>query len=308
MNQSNNASVVWFFSDGKPGHVNQTQGLIQALSNNIEVQGFELKPVSFIKALFFWLFKIYPAGNNLPKPDLIIGAGHSVHASMLAARRARGGKAIVLMKPSLPMSWFDLCIVPEHDGVMEKENVLLTQGALNRVIPSQDKQQDFGIILIGGPSSHYGWDDVSLIDRIKTVIEKAPNVQWVLATSRRTPVSLEERLNKLSYPNIKIVPWQETDADWLPTQLQKAGYAWITEDSVSMVYEAITSGAICGLFDMPRKANSRVAKGIDKLIADEFITPFKIWQEKGECVQGNKQLNEAERCADWVNEHILKNS
>ena len=300
MNQSNNASVVWFFSDGKPGHVNQTQGLIQALSNDIEVQGFELKPVSFIKALFFWLFKIYPAGNNLPKPDLIIGAGHSVHASMLAARRARGGKAIVLMKPSLPMSWFDLCIVPEHDGVMEKENVLLTQGALNRIVPSQDKQQDVGIILIGGPSPHYGWDNASLVECIKTVIDREESIHWVLTTSRRTPVSLEEQLNKLSDSNIKVVPWQETDADWLPAQLQKARYAWVTEDSVSMVYEAITSGAICGLFDMPRKTGSRVAKGVDKLIADGFITPFKAWQEQGELVKNNKQLNEAVRCADLL--------
>ncbi len=300
MSQSNNASVVWFFSDGKPGHVNQTQGLIQALSNDIEVQGFELKPVSFIKALFFLLFKIYPAGNNLPKPDLIIGAGHSVHASMLAARRARGGKAIVLMKPSLPMSWFDLCIVPEHDGVMEKENVLLTQGALNRIVPSQDKQQDVGIILIGGPSPHYGWDNASLVECIKTVIDREESIHWVLTTSRRTPVSLEEQLNKLSDSNIKVVPWQETDADWLPAQLQKARYAWVTEDSVSMVYEAITSGAICGLFDMPRKTGSRVAKGVDKLIADGFITPFKAWQEQGELVKNNKQLNEAVRCADLL--------
>ena len=148
MSQSNNARVVWFFSDGKPGHVNQTQGLIQALSNKIELQVFELKPVSFIKALVSWLFKNFPVGNDLPAPDLIIGAGHAVHLSILAAQRVKGGKTVVLMKPSLPMSWFDLCIIPEHDGVAEKENVLLSQGALNRITPSKEKEQDFGIILI----------------------------------------------------------------------------------------------------------------------------------------------------------------
>ncbi|MDH5190017.1 MAG: mitochondrial fission ELM1 family protein [Gammaproteobacteria bacterium] len=306
MSQSNNAKVVWYFSDGKPGHVNQTLGLIQALSKKIELQSFEFKPVSFIKALLFWLLKMFPATNTLPSPDLIIGAGHSVHLSMLAARRARGGKAIVLMKPSLPLIWFDLCIIPEHDGVDEKGNVLLTRGALNRIVPSRDKQQDFGIMLIGGPSPHYDWDDASLVERIKAVVEKETGIHWILTTSRRTPASLGERLNKLSYSNIKIVPWQETDADWLPAQLSKAAYVWITEDSVSMIYEAITSGANCGLLDMLRKSDGRLAKGVDKLVTDGFITPFKAWQEKGELVHNNKQLNEAVRCAEWINENIIR--
>lgn len=304
MNQSNNASVVWFFSDSKPGHVNQTQGLIQALSNKTELQVFKLKPVPFLKVLFNWVFRKYPDGINLPAPDLIIGAGHSVHLSMLAASRARGGKTVVLMKPSLPMTWFDLCIVPEHDDAGERGNVLVTQGALNRVVPSQDKELDFGVILIGGPSQHYGWDDDSLIDRIKTVVEKETETNWVLTTSRRTPHSLEQRLDELEYSNIKIVPWQATDENWLPAQLRKAYYAWITEDSVSMVYEAITSGAICGLFDISRKSGSRVAKGVDKLITDGLITTYKAWQAKGELIANNRQLNEAARCADWIMKNI----
>jgi hypothetical protein len=163
-------------------------------------------------------------------------------------------------------------------------------------------------MLIGGPSPHYGWDDASLVERIKIVVEKEASINWVLTTSRRTPDSLEERLNKLTNLNIKVVSWRETNADWLPAQLQKAGYAWITEDSVSMVYEAITSGAVCGLFDMPCKSSSRVAKGIDKLIADKFVTPFKVWQEKGEFANNNKQLNEAVRCADWIEKNILVSS
>ena len=304
MSQSSNAKVVWFFSDNKPGHVNQTRGLIQALADKIELQSYELRPVSFIKALTGWLFKIDFFGHNLPAPDLIIGAGHSVHFSMLAAQRARKGKTIVLMKPGFPMSWFDLCIIPEHDGVNEGKNVFVSKGALNKIVPSQDKAPDFGLLLIGGPSLHYAWDDTSLMERIKTVVEKEADINWELTTSRRTPDSFTEKLARLAYPNLKIVPWQETDADWLPTQLEKAATVWITEDSVSMIYEALTSGAACGLFDMPRKRDSRVVRGIDKLIADAFITSFKVWQKKGKLQKNNMCLNEADRCANWVIENI----
>ena len=99
-----------------------------------------------------------------------------------------------------------------------------------------------------------------------------------------------------------------TEPYWLPAQLQNVGYVWITEDSVSMVYEAITSGAVCGILDMPRKVNSRVTKGIDALIKDGFITPFNIWQEKSELEKNSKQLNEAARCEDWSLKNRLMSS
>ena len=37
------------------------------------------------------------------------------------------------MKPSLPRRWFDLCIVPQHDGVAADAHTLVTEGALNRI-------------------------------------------------------------------------------------------------------------------------------------------------------------------------------
>ncbi len=37
------------------------------------------------------------------------------------------------MKPNFPLSWFDHVIIPEHDGVTEQGNVIVTQGALNPI-------------------------------------------------------------------------------------------------------------------------------------------------------------------------------
>ena len=115
--------IVWRFSDGRRGHDNQSLGLIEALSTllSLEVHTVEIAACSIGVIDFFR--RRFPAADNLPAPQLIIGAGHATHWPMLAARRERGGRIVVLMKPSLPRAWFDLCIIPKHDGVREAASV-----------------------------------------------------------------------------------------------------------------------------------------------------------------------------------------
>ncbi|NIO88165.1 MAG: nucleoside-diphosphate sugar epimerase, partial [Candidatus Aminicenantes bacterium] len=79
----------------------------------------------------------------------IIGAGHGTHFPMLCAQRARGGKTIVIMKPGLPYSWFDYCLIPEHDKPPRKKNIITTRGAINTITPTNNHSIDQGMIMIG---------------------------------------------------------------------------------------------------------------------------------------------------------------
>ena len=110
--------VVWLIHDEKPGHCNQLLGLTQAFAELAPVEVCEIRAPSRASSLATLFAKSFALGNQLSKPDLVVGAGHSTHLAILAARRAHGGKAVVLMKPSLPTSLFDLCIVPKHDGCL----------------------------------------------------------------------------------------------------------------------------------------------------------------------------------------------
>jgi mitochondrial fission protein ELM1 len=105
--------TLWRITDGKPGHEKQTLGLCQALLRQHEGRCFDVDVCR--QPLLNWLMGRFPAGRSLPPPDLIIGAGHHTHFAMLAARRAFGGRCVVLMRPSLPLAWFDLCLIPRHD-------------------------------------------------------------------------------------------------------------------------------------------------------------------------------------------------
>jgi uncharacterized protein len=295
--------VVWLVTDAKPGHENQSRGLAEALALVTPTEIHTLPVLPAWRALMAWLLKSFP-GNPLPKPDLILGAGHATHQTLLAARRACGGRAVVLMKPSLPRRCFDLCILPQHDGVKPDAHTLLTEGAINRVRPAPGRDANRGLLLIGGVSNHFEWDSDAIRVQIKSILARSPDIHWTLTTSRRTPADFLAQLP--TAPNLEVVPHTATPPDWLPEQLSRSGTVWVTPDSASMVYEALTAGADVGVFDLPVNPKSRIGWAIAHLADGQRITRFVNWCAHGKLLPNLHPLAEADRCANWMLEWLKK--
>ncbi|MDP3584893.1 MAG: mitochondrial fission ELM1 family protein [Thiobacillus sp.] len=293
--------VVWIVSDGKPGHLNQSLGLAEALARATPTTIHTLPALPAWRALLALLLKRVP-GPALPAPDLILGAGHATHLTLLAARRARGGRTVVLMKPSLPRRCFDLCMVPRHDGLAGDAHTLVTEGALNRIRPAATHDSSLGLILVGGVSRHFDWDSDAIQLQIKSILARTPDTQWTLTTSRRTPADFLEALP--TFPNLSVTPHTATSPEWLPTQLARCGTAWVTPDSASMVYEALTAGAEVGVFDLPVNPKSRVGWAISELADAQRITRFVSWCAHGVLHPDVHPLAEADRCAGWILEWL----
>jgi mitochondrial fission protein ELM1 len=219
---------------------------------------------------------------------------------LLAARRAYGGKAVVLMKPSLPLSWFDLCVIPEHDTPPARDNIIPVRGVLNAVQASSTPATDQGLILIGGVSSHYRWDDATVGAAIAAIAQTTPQITWQLTTSRRTPSTFLAALPQPLPNNLKLLPHNETGPGWLEHTLDQASQVWVTEDSVSMVYEALTAGAGVGLIRLDDARDSRVRSGVEKLVAEEWLTPFDAWQAGATLPRPQQAFNEANRVASLI--------
>ncbi len=303
---TNPSLVIWVVSDNKPGHVNQSLGLAEALARATPATIYTLPVLPAWRAWLGLLFKRVP-GIDLPKPDLILGAGHATHVTMLALRRAYGGRAVVLMKPSFPRRWFDLCIIPEHDGVAGDTHTLVSEGALNRIRPAPDTHRDLlrqGLFLVGGVSPHFEWDSDAIGLQIKSVLARAPELHWTLTTSRRTPADFLSQLPP--HPKLSIVPHTATSPDWLPGQLARSGTVWVTPDSASMVFEALTAGAAVGVFDLPVNPKSRVGRAIARLADAQRITRFARWCADGTLHPNAHPLAEADRCAAWILDWLKK--
>lgn len=289
--------TIWLIGDGKPGHENQSLGLAEAMAR---LRSCEVHRISLAGERGLWrrLRRAFALAKSLPRPDLIVAAGHATHGALLGLSLKYRAKCVVLMRPSLPLAWFDLCLAPEHDFTHEsgRKNLMLTRGAINRVGEGAAGAQG-KLVLIGGPSKTHGWDEAGMLDRLRRV---CVGDAWELTDSRRTPAGFLDQLVK-DLPQVRLFAHQETAPDWLPAKLNQAAEVWVTEDSVSMVYEALTSGARVGLLPVPRlREDSRVLAGLDLLVREGYLTTFDQWSANPQLPALPQPLREADRCAAFV--------
>ena len=292
--------TIWILDDGKPGHRNQSLGLAEAMGR-IQDASIHLISLPHDAGFFSRMKKACEQAKQLPKPDLVIAAGHKTHVALLYLAWKTRARSVVLMKPSLPCKWFDHCLIPEHDfaeGVKTPENVMLTKGALNRIAYDQEAKDGSGLFLVGGSSSEFGFDGEALHKAIGEIVGQGGDVQWTLTDSRRTP---EDFIESLKEAPISTYPNQTTDSDWLPEQLRRASVVWVTEDSVSMIYEALSCGAQVGLLPMPRiKKAGRVARGVENLLEEQRIIAYSSWQASHQLPVNQDVLAEADRSATLI--------
>lgn len=296
--RSDTPLMVWRIVDGKPGHDNQSWGLVKALSQLEAVERDDIDAVDNWRAAIAGLL-LYPRiSTDGQRPDLIVCAGHRTHLTALAARRQHGGRIVTLMKPSLPLGWFDLCLVPEHDNV-RGPNVVATKGALNNIEWRTDHDPDQGLILLGGPSRHAGWSTENICQQVAGVV-RHDDRQWTVASSRRTPDATLQALEHMNLDSLRLCRWQDVSGSWLRDQLAVASVIWVSEDSVSMIYEALSSGATCGLLGLPGIRPTRVMAGIAHMVDNNALVYVNDWLAGKPLPTPREPVDEARRCARLI--------
>jgi len=288
-------SHIRILSDGRTGHENQSVGLALALARRTGAT-YEIVKIDPSASL---LFRMRAASQPGPV-DLVISAGHRTHLPLWWAAHRLHARSVVIMKPSLPLAFFDLCLLPRHDltNPVDHGRVVTTRGALNRIAEEPGAKTATGVVLIGGPSAHHGWDGVLLAAAIIEIVRSRPELQWTIADSRRTP---EGFLARLDGCGATLVPHQQTQSGWLPAQLGAAREAWVTEDSVSMIFEAVTARVFVGVLPMPiKKPGARTIKAVNDLIADGYARRFGEWRRNPVGWGSPPALHETARCADEI--------
>jgi mitochondrial fission protein ELM1 len=213
------------------------------------------------------------------------------------------------MKPSLPYFIFDLCLVPEHDNPPKRANIISTIGALNPLGLDglHEKKTSSNLVLIGGPSPHYKWDNNLIIKQIEQILKKRQKriQQWVLTTSPRTPKEFIEKLRERKLTDLKIYHFEDTKPGWVEEMLLASENAWVTPDSISMVYEALSANCKVGVLELkePRK-NDKVARNILLLKEERYILDLEMFA-KNEKLSLSKLHNQAEICASVIAENFF---
>lgn len=300
---------IWILSDQKAGHENQSVGLAEAIGRR---QPVEMRRLKIDSNRFFWrnIADLKRELSGLPAPDLLIGAGHRTHVPLLWAKWVYQRPVVVLMKPTLTHRWFDLCIMPEHDVRRRhaESNVIVTSGVLNRIVPPTEKKSGRGLFLIGGPSKEFAWEPKPLLSSIQAIVAGHPGMEWRLTDSRRTPDGFISRIVEL-LPQVQTFSHAETPFGWMPEQLARASTVWTTQDSVSMIYESLSSGASVGLLPTPRRRQaSRLSLGVDRLVGEGMVSRFTPEIATVPLPAPKRVLAETDRCADEVLKRLFPGS
>jgi mitochondrial fission protein ELM1 len=234
--------------------------------------------------------------------DLIIGAGTHTHIPMLLLKRSSGAKVVTSMSPASPLiREFDLCLIPQHDGVKPRDNILFTLGPPNNAAFMGKHRQNKGLILVGGvdPKSHY-WRADELLDRIRLILEKEPAIEWTISSSPRTPPDTVQQLEHLvlKAPHAMFYPSETTPAGWIEEQYALNYRVWVSADSVSMVYEAVTAGCCVGILPVAwKRKKSKIKRSIDCLLDNNWAFSFESWKSGLDMNIPDLRLDEACRCA-----------
>ena len=291
---------IVYVSDGKAGHRSQAVGLYKAMqrqsANEVTFEEVSIDQLP-IFSLFSAIFKKSVVALK-QQPDYIFGVGsHTQLRVLLLGRVYPQAKTIILMKPNFPVTWFDYAIIPEHDGVAASEHVIITQGALNPIVNEQRHQQNRFLIALGGSSKRHQWNEEKVLDSIQQIVDLHPQAEIILTTSRRTPKEFLDHLNEKAFVSrLKIFPVEKTPQGWIFEEMQKAEAVWVTEDSVSMIFEALTAGCRVGIIEIDRLKSDRITQSIDLILQHGLVSQSASILKLAE----PSAFKEAERVATYL--------
>ncbi len=304
--------VIKAFFDNRLGHEKQTQGILSALAalTQVSVHPLRLPAPDFTTGLKNWgrflgtrLFPL-PPEKSAAQVDLIIGTGASTHIPMLLYQEQCGARLITCMTPDwILRNKMDLCFVPRHDSPRPAANIFVTLGPPNTAVFQNRHDPDKGLILVGGldPKSHH-WDSARTLGWIQQLIDAAPDKSWTISSSPRTPADMVQLLQAHVAGTARVVFFKakDTGPGWIEAAYADHQSVWVTADSVSMIYEALSAGCRVGILPVQwkRKVN-KFQKSIDYLLQEQRVITMDMWQA-GQSLPQAAPLNEAARCASEI--------
>jgi mitochondrial fission protein ELM1 len=255
------AGDVWVLTDGRPGHISQTLGLAEALTDFPIVKRLALRtPYRQLSPFLGWAGgrALTPDSGLIapPWPRLIVTSGRSAIPVAFGVRHANGGrtKIVNVQDPGYFRQRFDLIVVPEHDD-LTGPNIMSTVGALGRVTAKrlEDAAALFGpglrflprprvAVLIGGANAVFQ-TPASVSERIGRDLARVAEqgAGLMITFSRRTGPEMEAAIRK-SVTGGNATIWDGKGENPYFAYLALADHIVATEDSASMVSEAATTG------------------------------------------------------------------
>jgi mitochondrial fission protein ELM1 len=261
--------TVWIVSEGTPGHVSQSIGLVAAMETRVPLKSFQvggrlsargwrrsmirLAMGQSGRALPAWLLhKVAKVEipDGTPSPDLIVSCGgKSVVAARSWACKLGVPYIFIGLQRTYPAKWFHIIISPikrEADENTIEAEVIPTAVTPEMIAALGPAEKGTWCMAIGGASASHPFNaqDWRTVAKSMNALAERENIRWLLTTSRRTGSTAEAILRKhLDVAVLKdAIWWSEKPRRELYKFMAQSELLFVTQDSVTMVTEAVSSG------------------------------------------------------------------
>ncbi|HYD17662.1 MAG TPA: mitochondrial fission ELM1 family protein [Patescibacteria group bacterium] len=253
--------TCWIVTEGIAGTENQCIGVAEALGVDYVIKRIKLRaPWKQFSPWLCWGHNYALAADSdpvaPPYPDLVLASGRKSIGIAAHIRRASRGQSFIvqIQDPRIDPKHFDLVVVPQHDPT-RGDNVLVTKAGLHRVTQQklvaakEQFEKKFELakprvaVLIGGSSKAHTMtrENAKTLAQQLLHLAESPDIGLLITASRRTGEENAKLLREmLQGPAIYF--WDGTGDNPYFAFLALADYIIVTEDSVSMTSEALSTG------------------------------------------------------------------
>ena len=261
---------VLILSDGRAGHFNQSLAVAEAIKklDEVEVKFIDVKVKKFGK-YFLRVFLNTALGQKLSenadllkfihlfyegytwnkKPDVIISAGKDTSLLNAFLALTYGSKNFFIGHPKkLDHQLFTAVFTVldlgfDNQILLDVAPTLAYNGDLNEFAKrySLDLESEYYTLLIGGDGSGYQFQYEDIDKLISFVNDTADKVKWLVTTSRRTPESYEEKMEKEMKTEC-FIAYHKNPQKVVAGFLELSKLVFVTEESASMVSEGVAFG------------------------------------------------------------------
>ncbi|NPA57430.1 MAG: hypothetical protein GXO19_06830 [Epsilonproteobacteria bacterium] len=261
-------------SDGRRGHLNQSIAFCHYAG--IE---YEIVPVTFrspsgktwsylLDRLAIYtdlLFEKLPYRSDI---DLVVGTGSSTYYAVKTIARRCGAKSVALMSPKGFRKDFDLIFSQAHDGGCGY--ILPVNFAYTPPLGEISLGQGDVALIVGGNSRSLSLTPERIKEVADFIFSHFPGKK-VVTTSPRTPREIEEIVEEYRWDYQVIFSREPINpiGDFL-----NAGYLFVTEDSTSMISEAVSGGS-CSVEVIPLQGRGgKQRRMVDHLAQEGYLHIF----------------------------------
>nr|WP_314166428.1 ELM1/GtrOC1 family putative glycosyltransferase [uncultured Campylobacter sp.] len=190
---------------------------------------------------------------NFADFDLFVGAGSTSYYALKFYARRYAKPSVALMYPKGYRKDFSVIIAGAHDRPEPSANLKISPVSLSFSRPQRlykPQRKSIGFI-IGGPNSCFEMGG-EILKQIEGARAQFADYEFALTTSPRTPRVTESALEKLSWDYSVI--YSREPVNPIGDFLAQCEWVFISEDSVSMISEAVSNGsASVAILSLKRK-------------------------------------------------------